>query len=259
MIVLNFHRIESPTGLEINRVSPRRFATLLDVVGESGLSVGRLSHDPLKIMPEVLFTFDDGFSSTPQNALPLVHKRGWGAVVFLISGFVGRDDAWDVRVLGRRRPLMSWSQAKEWSEAGYVFGSHTRTHRDLTALSPARLREELVDSKDEIENSTGRNVTLFSYPFGRHDERVRDAVRAAGYEGAFAVSGAAGDRFAIPRANVHSLMTTGELRRILSMSPTPSWRSRLFSSLAAGSATVSNWRSTKWKTKSEMPTQAVAS
>lgn len=248
MIVFNFHRIERPTGLEINRVSPKRFGQLLDVVGNSGLTVGRPGRDLLKIMPEVLLTFDDGFDSVGENALPHLVERGWGAAIFLISGFIGRSDDWDTRILGRSRPLMNWKQVREWSEAGFVFGSHTRTHRDLTALSVSQLERELIDSKSEIEDVIGRPVTLLSYPFGRHNERVRDAVRRIGYDAAFSVSGTFGDRFAIPRVNVHSLMTGGELRRILTRDPVPSWRTRLFSSLSAGSATVGNWKQTHGNT-----------
>lgn len=244
MITLNFHRIEPPSGLEINRINTSRFKRLLDVVDESGLLVGRPERDPLKIMPEVLITFDDGYASIVNGALPELRTRCWGAVIFLISGFVGRDDDWDVRILGRRRRMMNWVEAREWSDAGFVFGSHTRTHSDLSALSPSRLRSELVDSKQEIEDEIGRPVTLLSYPYGRHSRRVRDAVREAGYEGAFAVIGPDGDRFAIPRVNVHSLMTTGELERILAGDPAGSWRTRLFTSLSAGSAVVGNWRGT---------------
>lgn len=242
MIVLNFHRVEAPTGFEINRVSPDRFERLLGVVGETGRVVGALHRGPLTIMPEVLFTFDDGFGSIVEHALPRLRSRRWGALVFLVSKYVGQNDDWDVHLLGRTRPMMTWRQAREWASAGFIFGSHTRTHRDLTALSDSALKEELVDSKREIEDQLGAAVSMLSYPFGRHDRRVRDAARAAGYEAAFAVNGPAGDRYAIPRVNVHALLTTGELRRILTRESAPSWRTRLFTSLSAGSATVRNWR-----------------
>ncbi len=206
------------------------------------MSVGHPGRDPLKVMPEVLLTFDDGFESIAQNAIPQVQARGWGAVVFLISGFVGRDDSWDVRVLGGSRPLLNWSEVRALASAGIVFGSHSRTHRDLTALSSVRLRAELCDSKREIEDQVGQPVTLLSYPFGRHSERVRDAAREAGYDAAFCVSGATGDRYAIPRVNMHALMTLREVRRILGGGSKPTWRTRLFTSLSAGSATVGNWR-----------------
>jgi peptidoglycan/xylan/chitin deacetylase (PgdA/CDA1 family) len=258
VIVLNFHRVERPTGLEINRIRPDRFARFLDVIGESGLVVGKPGRDPLKVMPEVLITFDDGFASINDHALPMLQDRGWGAVIFLISGFVGCNDDWDVRILGRRRPLLTWSQVKAWSDAGFVFGSHSHTHRDLTALTPASLTRELLDSKREIEDATGRDVTALSYPFGRHNERVRDAVRDAGYDAAFAVNGSAGDRFAIPRVNIHSLMTIRELRSILMTDPKPTWPTRLFTSLSAGSATVGNWRGSQTDSESHVRTSASA-
>lgn len=258
MIVFNFHRVERPTGLEINRIGPARFAHFLDVIGEGGLTVGRPGRDPLKVMPEVLITFDDGFSSINDHALPMLQERGWGAVIFLISGFVGGHDDWDVRLLGRRRPLLTWSQVRAWSDAGFVFGSHSRTHRDLTALKAALLESELRDSKREIEDATGREVTALSYPFGRHDERVRDAARDAGYDAAFTVTGRAGDRFALPRVNINSLMTLRELRSILITDPKPTWPTRLFSSLSAGSATVSNWRGSHHDSESHVRTSASA-
>lgn len=255
MIVLNFHRVEPPTGLEINRVSRKRFGQLLETVEKTGLSVGRPGRDPMKVMPEALITFDDGFASIGDSALPQLQQRNWGAVMFLISGFIGRKDDWDVRVLGRSRPLMSWPQVRQWSDAGFVLGSHTRTHRDLTALAPLQLKQELTESKSKIEDAIGREVTLLSYPFGRHNARVRDAAREAGYDAAFAISGEPGDRFAIPRVNVHSLMTTSELRSVLLDNKLPSWRTRLFTSLSAGSATVNNWKSHLFEAKSDVGTR----
>lgn len=242
MIVLNFHRIESPTGLEITRLSPARFRRVLDLVTQTGRVVGRARRDPLQVMPEVLFTFDDACASIGNEALPALRERGWNAIIFVISGAMGGSDDWDVRLLGRRRPVLTWEQARGWAEAGFTIGSHTCRHRDLTVLSPRALRAELHDSRAEIEDRCGAPVRQLAYPFGRHNERVRDAAREAGYDAAFAVNGPAGDRYAIPRVNVHTLMTMRELRRILISDAAPSWRTRLFASLSAGSATVGNWR-----------------
>lgn len=251
MRVLNFHRVEKPTGLEITRLSPGRFARVLDEV-ESLRTCDRWEKGAHPCVPMIaphfvglegiLITFDDGFASICDYALPRLRERGWNAIVFLIAEAVGRTDDWDVRILGRRRPMINWDQAREWSNAGFTFGSHTRSHRDLTALSRSRLRTELVNSKAKIEDELRQEVRYLSYPFGRHNEHVREAAREAGYSAAFATSGGPGDRFAIPRVNVHALMTSFELRRLLTTDGPPSWRSRLFSSLSAGSAAVGNWR-----------------
>jgi hypothetical protein len=105
-----------------------------------------------------------------------------------------------------------------------------------------------MESKTVIEDKLGCEVRYLSYPFGRHNERVREAVRAAGYEAGFAVSGTSGDRYAIPRVNVHALMTMQELRSVLE-GKAPSWRTSLFTSLSAGSAVAGNWRARTWNQK----------
>lgn len=254
MLVLNFHRVESFTGFEITRLSPARFRMLMDILADSRLRVAPLGAEPLASSSDVLITFDDGFASIAEHALPLVHERGWGAIVFLVADAVGTHDDWDVRLLGRRRPMMSWEEARRWSEVGIEFGSHSLTHADLTALSERRLLMELRESRMKIEDKLGQAVRHLSYPYGRHNARVRQMAQGAGYDAAFATDASIEDgvdRYAIPRVNVHNLMSTFQYRSLLRVaSPAQGrrdrWfgqgRSRLYTSLSAGSAVVGNWR-----------------
>ncbi len=254
MLILNFHRIESPTGLEITRITPARFGRFLQMIEQSGVTVAKPQCDPLSAENQVLLTFDDGFASVARNALPELRRRGWGAVVFLIAASIGTTDDWDVRLLGRPRMMMDWDDIYEWSAAGIEFGSHTMTHADLTALSDSALTAELGDSKGLLEIKLDHPVRFLSYPFGRHDERVRQAASEVGYEAAFATGGTTwdrGDRYAISRINVSALTSLFEFRTILRAAANAGrgerpmrsrWRNRLFESLNAGSAAVGNWR-----------------
>ena len=67
------------------------------------------------------------------------------------------------------------------------------------------LDRELRGARAELEDLIGQPVTLLAYPFGYFDERVRDAVEAAGYRAAFSflagriVPGPRLDRFRLPR------------------------------------------------------------
>ena len=249
MLTLGFHRVEPVTGLEITRLSPRRFQRILELIADSGTSVV-----PPGGQVGVTLTFDDGMSSVGRHALPLLAERGWPATVFLIAGYVGKADSWDVRLLGRRRPMMSWSEIRKWATAGVSFGSHSLTHADLTVLTDRSLREELRSSKAMIEDQTGKKVDWLSYPFGRHDARVREAAAAAGYMGAFGTLASrpdVPDLFACPRVLVNVLTSLLELRSLLRTSEQAAlahenwrghWRNRFLSSLSAGSATVSTWR-----------------
>jgi len=64
---------------------------------------------------------------------------------------------------------------------GHEIGAHTLTHPRLTDLPAHRARSEIRDGKDAIEESIGRAVTSFCYPYGAYAEDHPDMVRAAGF------------------------------------------------------------------------------
>lgn len=81
--------------------------------------------------------------------------------------------------------VMSWDQVIEMSENGMEIGSHTKTHPILTKLSNEEKREEIVGSKNIIEEKTGKSCIVISYPVGgkdAYDEKIIKYVKGAGYE-----------------------------------------------------------------------------
>jgi peptidoglycan/xylan/chitin deacetylase (PgdA/CDA1 family) len=81
------------------------------------------------------------------------------------------------------RPI-SWQQAREMATAGIDIGSHTVTHPVLTRVSDPQLAREVGESRARMEQMLPGRVTLFCYPNGGIDARVRAAVARAGYHGA---------------------------------------------------------------------------
>lgn len=59
------------------------------------------------------------------------------------------------------------------SAAGIAFGSHTRTHPDLTTLTRGDAEEELIASKTAIEDAISRPVDALAYPYGAYDHRIK--------------------------------------------------------------------------------------
>jgi peptidoglycan/xylan/chitin deacetylase (PgdA/CDA1 family) len=102
------------------------------------------------------------------------------AVVFLIVGYIGKKNEWDIRLDRKRMHHLTWAQIEEMSAWGIEFGSHTMTHRNLTHLTDEILNEELTLSKRIITDRTGTCHSL-SYPFNRVNKRILSAVRSAGY------------------------------------------------------------------------------
>jgi peptidoglycan/xylan/chitin deacetylase (PgdA/CDA1 family) len=60
-------------------------------------------------------------------------------------------------------------------------GSHSRFHPILPRCSEEEARREIVDSKRELEQLTGRSCRHFAYPGGAYDARERALVERAGY------------------------------------------------------------------------------
>jgi peptidoglycan/xylan/chitin deacetylase (PgdA/CDA1 family) len=80
---------------------------------------------------------------------------------------------------------MTWEQIAELHAGGVTFGSHTSTHEILTVIPAAQAEQEIVSSREAIQEKLGGSCHLFSYPNGNYSEGVRDLVAQAGYKLAF--------------------------------------------------------------------------
>ena len=65
-----------------------------------------------------------------------------------------------------------------------TIGAHTVTHTRLSSLSPEAQREEITASKRQLEQWLGRDISTFSYPFGRRPDYSNQSIalcREAGF------------------------------------------------------------------------------
>ncbi|MCI0561553.1 MAG: polysaccharide deacetylase family protein [Nitrososphaera sp.] len=106
----------------------------------------------------VVVTFDDGFQDFYTTAFPIVERYGFRATVFLASRYIGKTF-----LTGRH--CLRVQEIRELVTKGVEFGSHTVNHPQLKELSRNEIIYELADSKKFIEDITGSEVSLFSYPY----------------------------------------------------------------------------------------------
>ncbi len=221
-VILTYHSIAE--GLTPIEIPPLLFARQMEWLAENArvapladVVEALVARRPLPARTVVL-TFDDGFADFFSAAAPVLQQHNFPATVFLPTGHCGRTNRWPgqpswVRV----RPLMSWLQIAELAHQGIVFGAHSVSHPDLTAITLAELQKELSSSRSEIESHTHRAADFFCYPYGRWNESVRDAVRKT-YRGA--CSTAAGviepdaDPFALPRVDAHYVRNMSWFRKL---------------------------------------------
>ncbi len=117
----------------------------------------------------VVLTFDDGEASVAGEALPAMACRGMAGTVYVTTAWIGQPG------------YLTRSELRALAAAGWTVGAHGVTHRYLSGLDDADLDEELLGSKQALEELLGRPVHHMSLPGGRADARVAAAVRRAGY------------------------------------------------------------------------------
>jgi peptidoglycan/xylan/chitin deacetylase (PgdA/CDA1 family) len=157
-------------------------------------------------------TFDDAYR-TVLDAVPTLRRLGLPATVFVSTAFAdGGGRPLDVPELAgeaaadpEELATMTWDELRAIAADGVEIGSHTISHAHMPALSDAALDRELGDSRTRIEDELGRPCRFFAYPYGEHDERVRNAVSRAGYGAAFAlgIGSDREDRYALPRIDFY--------------------------------------------------------
>ncbi len=122
----------------------------------------------------VRITFDDGHASHREHVMPALADAGVNGLFFLPAGLIERGNG-----------TMSWAGAREMVTAGHEVGSHGWSHRLLTDCSPEDLENELLASKQELEDRLGCAVTTISAPGGRWSRDVALACERAGYRQLF--------------------------------------------------------------------------
>jgi peptidoglycan/xylan/chitin deacetylase (PgdA/CDA1 family) len=129
----------------------------------------------------VCLTIDDGYESFLDEALPILTLENIPATLFILTDYVGRSNDWDLTLNINRRRHLTWEMIKEIHHSGVEIGSHTKTHRDLTRLSPTKVNEELTESKKILEDQLGVTVTSIALPFGAANLEIISAARQSGY------------------------------------------------------------------------------
>ena len=184
--VLTYHKLgprPPRTRLKGMYLSQRLFARQLQELRAAGLISSSLGDcvGPLR-GKRIAITFDDGYVNVLRHGLEPLAGAGFKAVQFLVADLLGRHNEWDVAVGEAPEPMMDAAQVQEWLAAGHDIGAHTLTHPWLTRISVSKAREEITASRKKLEDTFGRPIQHFCYPYGDWNETVRDLVAAAGYE-----------------------------------------------------------------------------
>jgi peptidoglycan/xylan/chitin deacetylase (PgdA/CDA1 family) len=155
----------------------------LKLIGYTGLSMRDL--EPYlsgeKKGRVVGITFDDGFQNNVENALPILVKHGFTATCYAVSQAIGGTNSWDMTLGIAQKPLMDADDWQMWLRSGMEIGSHTRNHADLRKLDQEQARNEIIGSKEDLQQQFGCEVRHFCYPYGWFFDTHKNLVQEAGY------------------------------------------------------------------------------
>ena len=213
--ILCYHSID--TSNSPVSVTPTAFARQMDWLRKRGFNsltlndlVGWVQAKGGCSGKPVCLVFDDGYYNNYTHGFPILQEVGFTATIFVATDYCARINSWDNqhRSIPRLR-MMSWENIVEMSRHGIEFGSHTRSHPDLTQLGSDEVREELIGAKKVLQDRIGKAVRFCSYPFGKFNTLTKQVARSA-FSGA--VSNRIGkvtpesDRYALERINAASAL-----------------------------------------------------
>ena len=145
------------------------------------------SHPATDRRRRVAVTFDDGYLSVLENALPVLRERQIPSTVFVPAQHVGDRPGWitDPRHRDASELVMTVDELREMRKHGTLIGSHGMTHRALTRISETEMAAELADSRNTLAEMLDQPVDLFALPYGAANATVYNTAVATGYTKVF--------------------------------------------------------------------------
>lgn len=136
----------------------------------------------------VAVTFDDGFASTIETVLPVLTSKTIPATFFIPTAYWGKEATWitDMNWRSRVGPILTVeSLCALGKDNNVTIGSHGMSHRSASEMMDDDVLGELAESKKTLENIIGKDVKMYSFPFGEYEDRHIAMARAAGYDHVF--------------------------------------------------------------------------
>src|SRR6184192_2474241 len=210
VIIFCYHRLVDKIRYPGTEITPAAFEAQMKALKDRGITVIPMQdllawkRGEKSIPPRcAVVTFDDGWKSQYEVAWPIMKKYGYPFTMFIYTegvrgGALGGGEA------------ITWEQLADMRDNGVDIEAHTATHQDLreghnimlaspggkrtkTKLTGPQyeqwVRNEVVGSKELLEQRLGIKVNCFAVPFGNYNEHVKELARNAGYEAMFTVYG----------------------------------------------------------------------
>jgi len=214
MAILAYHKIGEPApgGWKSWFYIPEKtFTDQLQFLNDNGWDVINVSTflqgltEP-GVLPEraAFITFDDGYRSVRDIALPVLSCFEYPAVIFVPTDYIGHYNTFDDGI-EPREAICDWNDLVELISHGVSVQSHGASHRRFSEMSHDEQKEELINSKSILENKLGNSVELMAFPYGdagNNKESTKRCLHETGYRAACLYGG---DSVVLPVADTYRM------------------------------------------------------
>jgi peptidoglycan/xylan/chitin deacetylase (PgdA/CDA1 family) len=153
--------------------------------------------------PRVAITFDDGYRSALEDAVPVLRELGFPAAFFVPPKWVGRRRQWESR--GDSEPeVMTREELLGLARDGFAIESHGHAHLDYSRAEPAVVQDDVRTSVEWLTELLGRPPRYLAYPYGRATAAAAAEAARLGLRAAFVLDrpqASVGD-FALSRISI---------------------------------------------------------
>jgi peptidoglycan/xylan/chitin deacetylase (PgdA/CDA1 family) len=189
----------------------------------------------------VRVTFDDAYANLLGAALPAVAELRIPATVFVVTGNLGDRPRWPIAPDHplAREVTMSAEQIRETAarDRWITWGAHGVTHRRLPALPDGEARDELAESRAQLEELVNRPVEDFAFPYGDWSHRLIRQAFDCGFRRVHVF-----DSIGDGAARAAGVGEGAEVVVRMEMSP-DAWPLELYLTAAGGYGWLPRWRS----------------
>ncbi|GAA1756911.1 hypothetical protein GCM10009712_02230 [Pseudarthrobacter sulfonivorans] len=109
--------------------------------------------------PLVSITFDDGWQSVYDRALPLLNQHGFRTTQYVNPSSIETPN------------FVTAAEVQQMHDAGHEIAAHSYEHVDLTAIATDRLDDQLRKSEEALA-AAGLSTDDLAPPYGRSDSQV---------------------------------------------------------------------------------------
>lgn len=154
-------------------------------------------------LPEktVTITVDDAYKSVVLEGWPRLKAAGIPMTLFVAT------DPVDAASRQASSNYMTWDDVRSLQHEGVEIAHHTASHLHMPHAGLEAAMADVRRASNRFEAELGFVPSLFAYPYGEFNAEIKAAIKAEGFEAAFAqFSGPAAtwsDPFALPRFPVN--------------------------------------------------------